>query len=77
MQQTDIIIGKEGERGQIPCFETIDIKQLATKSKEVWSVGKYLFIVDMTSQKLAATFFKYRTEWTLFDFHCLVRKALI
>ena len=40
--------GKEGERGQIPSFKTVELKELNNIAKAAAENGKYLFISDMS-----------------------------
>ena len=57
MNNIEVQKGKQGERGCIKNFETIEIKQLADKCNDYQMQSKYVFIADMSGQ--AKIFFQY------------------
>jgi len=75
MNNIEVQKGKQGERGCIKNFETIEIKQLADKCNDYQMQSKYVFIADMSGQ--AKIFFQYQNVWSLYEWHAQVKKCII
>ena len=67
--------GKENKRGEMEQFKCIDLSELPEACRQANEDGKFVYISDGSGE--AATFFKYQAEWDLFEFHGLVKKAII
>lgn len=67
--------GKEGERGKIPSFDTIDFKKLEKYLEDAQKEGKFVYVADMHGQ--AHSFMTYSDKWAPFEFGSQVKKCVI
>ena len=47
-ENSESVVGKEEERGKMPAFKTIELRQLEMECKWAEENGKYMYIADMT-----------------------------
>ena len=71
----EAVRGKEEERGQIPSFQTIDLRNLAAAAKQQADQKKYMYIADMSGK--ASTFFKYQSKWAYLPLYAELKICLI
>ena len=71
----DAAKGQADERGKIPSFDSINLKEIDKYLKDAQKEGKYVFIADMHGN--AHNFCTYSDRYVPFEMGSQVKKCII